>query len=221
MHDFVSIETSMAKYYAERACESERIYAKPERQGDLRRLREFLESAFVGDDVLELACGTGYWTAIVAHSASSILATDLNEEVLAVARSKSIDPERVTFQRTDAYLLPALERKFTAGLAAFWWSHVPKARLSNFLRGFHSVFSPGAKIVFFDNIYVEGSSTPISHIDESGNTYQDRRLENGSVHQVLKNFPSESELRGAVDGVAVEVKVEFLTYYWILSYALR
>ena len=140
---------------------------------------------------------------------------------LAVARSKAIDSARVTFQRADAYLLPAFERKFTAGLGAFWWSHVPKARLNSFLSGFHHVLSRGAKVVFFDNRYVAGSSTPISQIDESRNTYQERRLENASVHQVLKNFPSESELRGAVDGAAVEVKVELLTYYWILSYVLR
>lgn len=217
----MSVETSIAKYYAERAREYERIYAKPERQGDLRHLREFVESAFVRERVFELACGTGYWTEIAARGASSILAMDINEEVLAVARSKAIDPMRVTYRRADAYSLPEFPQKFTGGFAGFWWSHVPKARLSSFLSRFHQVFSPGAKIVFFDNRYVAGSSTPISHIDESGNTYQERRLGDGSVHQVVKNFPGESELRGAVEGVAVEVKVELLTYYWILSYVLR
>jgi len=210
----------MAKYYAERAREYERIYAKPERQGDLRLLREFVKNAFVGDHVFELACGTGYWTEIAAHGASSILATDVNEEVLTVARSKAIDPTRVTFRREDAYSLPVFPQKFTGGLAGFWWSHVPKTRLSSFLSGFHQVFSPGARIVFFDNIFVKGSSTPIARTDDFGNTYQERSLDDGSVHDVLKNFPTEAELRSAVAGVAMEVRVEFLRYYWILSYAL-
>jgi len=75
--------------------------------------------------------------------------------------------------------------------------------------------------VFIDNAYVEGSSTPISRTDEHGDTYQIRRLDDGSTHEVLKNFPTESELRAAVDGLATEVRVEFLRYYWILSYVSR
>jgi demethylmenaquinone methyltransferase/2-methoxy-6-polyprenyl-1,4-benzoquinol methylase len=72
--------------------------------------------------------------------------------------------------------------------------------------------------VFVDNAYVEGSSSPISRTDESGQTYQTRKLDDGSVHEVLKNFPTESELRAAVDRLALDVQVEFLRYYWILSY---
>jgi demethylmenaquinone methyltransferase/2-methoxy-6-polyprenyl-1,4-benzoquinol methylase len=214
----MSIEVSMVKYYADRAQEYERIYAKPERQDDLRRLGTFLERTFAGVHVFEVACGTGYWTEIVARSASSVLATDINEEVLAIARSKPIDPRKVMFSREDAYALPASPGRFTGGLAAFWWSHVPRRRLHGFLVGFHRVFSQGARVVFIDNAYVEGSSTPISRANESGDTCQIRKLDDGSVHEVLKNFPTESELRAAVGGMAMEVQVEFLRYYWILTY---
>jgi ubiquinone/menaquinone biosynthesis C-methylase UbiE len=216
----MSIESSMVNYYAGRALEYERIYHKPERQDDLRRLRDFVERAFAGAHVFEAACGTGYWTEIVARSAASVVATDINEEVLAVARSKSIDPGKAVFRREDGYALPILPSGFDAGLAAFWWSHIPKARINGFLRGFHRVLSPGARVVFMDNVYVEGSSTPISRADENGDTYQMRSLDDGSRHEVLKNFPAESELRAAVEGLAADAQVEFLPYYWILSYRL-
>jgi hypothetical protein len=75
-------------------------------------------------------------------------------------------------------------------------------------------------VVFIDNVYVEGSSTTISRTDGYGDTYQTRRLDDGSKHEVLKNFPNESELRAAVAGLASEVRVEFLQYYWILTYRL-
>jgi demethylmenaquinone methyltransferase/2-methoxy-6-polyprenyl-1,4-benzoquinol methylase len=215
----MNIEASMASYYAERAKEYERIYHKPERQDDLRRLRHFVEGAFAGADVFEVACGTGYWTEILARSAASVVATDINEEVLRIARSKPIDTQKATFRREDAYALPVMRRRFTGGLAAFWWSHVKKARLTGFLRNFHRIFSPGATVVFIDNAYVEGSSTPISRTDEQGNTFQTRKLEDGSTHEVLKNFPTESELRAAVNGLADDVQLEFLQYYWILSYS--
>jgi ubiquinone/menaquinone biosynthesis C-methylase UbiE len=217
----MSIETSMVSYYADRAQEYERIYHKPERQADLSQLRSFVESEFSGADVFEVACGTGYWTEILARSAASVFATDINEEVLAVARSKPIDSQRVTFHRKDAYVLPSLPHRFTGGFSGFWWSHIPRVRIQSFLRGFHRVLSSGARVMFIDNAFVEGSSTPISRTDEHGNTYQVRRLDDGSTHEVLKNFPTKSELVSAVDGLATDVRIEFLRYYWILSYVPR
>jgi demethylmenaquinone methyltransferase/2-methoxy-6-polyprenyl-1,4-benzoquinol methylase len=211
----------MVSYYAERAAEYERIYHKPERQADLRHLRSFVERTFADADVFELACGTGYWTEILSRTAASVVATDINEEVLEIARSKPIDIRKTTFHIADAYHLPDFTHGFTSGLSVFWWSHVPKARLPGFLRGFHRIFAPGARIVFIENCHVEGSSTPISRTDEHGDTFQLRRLDDGSTHEVLKNFPTESELRAAVEGLASDVQVEFLEYYWILSYVPR
>ncbi|MGE5736628.1 MAG: class I SAM-dependent methyltransferase [Acidobacteriota bacterium] len=210
----------MVSYYAERACEYERIYQKPERQADLRRLRSFVQTVFAGADIFEVACGTGYWTEVVARRAASVQATDINEEeVLAIARAKPVDARKVSFQRADAYA-PSAPRRFNAGLSAFWWSHVPKSRMRAFLRAFHGVLTPGARVVFMDNAYVEGSSTPISRSDAQGNTYQLRRLDDGSAHEVLKNFPTEPEMRAAVEGLALDVQVEFLHYYWTLTYLL-
>jgi SAM-dependent methyltransferase len=214
----MSIETSMVSYYAERATEYERIYHKPERQADLRQLRNFVEDTFADADVFELACGTGYWTEILSRAATSVVATDINEEVLAIARSKSIDTRKTTFRTADAYHLPDFIQSFTSGLSVFWWSHVPKARLRDFLRGFHRIFASGARIVFIENCYDEGSSTPIARTDEHGDTYQIRQLDDGSTYEVLKNFPTESELRATVEGLATDVRVVFLRYYWILSY---
>ncbi|HET7623923.1 MAG TPA: class I SAM-dependent methyltransferase [Verrucomicrobiae bacterium] len=208
----------MAGYYAERAREYERIYHKPERQDDLRRLREFVESTFSGADVFEVACGTGYWTEVLARSAKSVFATDINEEVLSIARSKIIGKPRVIFRKEDAYALPILSQKFTGGFSCFWWSHIPKARIRTFLNNFHRLLSPKGTVVFIDNVFVGGNSTPISRKDEHGDTFQIRRLDNGNTHEVLKNFPTESELISAVDGLASDVKIEFLRYYWILSY---
>ena len=50
------------------------------------------ESQFAGAKVFEVACGTGYWTEVLARSAASVFATDINDEVLAVARSMSTRP---------------------------------------------------------------------------------------------------------------------------------
>ena len=77
----------LVTYYAKRAAEYEAIYQKPERQSDLRELENLLRRDFAGRNVLEIACGTGYWTERVASVADSIVALDINESVLEIGFS--------------------------------------------------------------------------------------------------------------------------------------
>src|SRR5213593_2595304 len=66
---------SMQRYYAQRAAYYERVYDKPERQDDLRVMKAWLATPFEGRRVLEIACGTGYWTPHAAQRCASWLAT--------------------------------------------------------------------------------------------------------------------------------------------------
>ena len=210
-------------YYAARAAEYDRVYLKPERQADLRQIEAWLPARLVGRRVLEVACGTGYWTRFIAPAAAEMLALDAAPETLDIARQR-VPPERVSFSVGDAYaLLDSIEpgSRFDAAFAGFWWSHVPRARLREFLQGLHACLEPGARVVFLDNRFVPGSSTPVSEEDAQGDTWQQRRLEDGSTHRVLKNFPTEAALREAVAGLATDVHVTTWAHYWALDYAIQ
>jgi ubiquinone/menaquinone biosynthesis C-methylase UbiE len=212
---------NLAAYYARRAAEYERIYAKPERQADLASLRARVAALFSGRSVLEVACGTGYWTAVIAPQAKAITAIDAAEETLAIARSKQYPAGRVEFVRGDAYGLPDFRRRHDALFAGFWWSHVPLARLDAFLAGAARAVAPEAVVAFLDNRYVEGSSTPLSRRDPDGNAYQTRKLDDGSTHEVLKNFPSDRELVDRASRHGRQVSLEWLEYYWLLTYRTK
>ena len=88
---------NLQAYYAKRAAEYERIYAKPERQADLAALRSRIPALLARRSVLEVACGTGYWTEVIAPHVRSITAIDYVEETLAIARSKKYPANRVEF----------------------------------------------------------------------------------------------------------------------------
>lgn len=209
----------LAAYYAKRAAEYERVYAKPERQADLARLRARLRELLAGLRVLELACGTGWWTEIVASVAAEVTALDLNDEVLGIARGKRYPEGRVNFVRGDCNDLPDFGRRHDALLAVFWWSHVALGRLDAFLAGAERAIAPGGLLVFLDNRYVEGSSTPLARRDADGNTYQMRPLDDGSLHEVLKNFPDAAELRASAGRRGGnDVVIEQTDYYWLLRY---
>lgn len=215
------MKTDMVGYYAKRAPEFEQIYTKPKRQADIRRLRDRFAAVFRDQRVLEVSCGTGYWTEAFAPMARSVLACDINPEVLAVARSKDWSGADANFVEADSYALPEFGREFSAGFSGFWWSHIPKKRLRSFLDGFHARLRRGALVTFVDNRYVEGSSTPIFRTDEQGDSFQQRRLGDGSLHEVLKNFPSREELLASVAAFADDAEVTMLDYFWILSYRLK
>jgi ubiquinone/menaquinone biosynthesis C-methylase UbiE len=207
----------LAAYYAARVAEYERVYAKPERQRDLRQLRQRIPHSFAGLSVLEVACGTGYWTQHIAPVARRILATDLSPEVLAVAHARVAVHAHVQLRVADAMSLPEDIGQYEAAFAAFWWSHIPREELSRFLESLHARLVPGAKVVMLDNLFVAGSSTPITPEDARGNTYQLRQLENGSTYEVLKNFPSEQQIRADLS-TAANVCYQALEYYWLVEY---
>jgi ubiquinone/menaquinone biosynthesis C-methylase UbiE len=135
---------ALARYYAQRAPEYERIYRKPERQADLRALREFVAQTFADRRVFEIACGTGWWTEILSNTARSVVATDINDEVLDIARTKKFGDASVSFQRCDAFQLNQVAGDFDATLAVFWWSHLTMPALEKFLQVLqqHSHFAP-------------------------------------------------------------------------------
>jgi len=216
-----NMSTEMVGYYAKRAAEYDRIYDLPERQADLQKLRQLCQSRFRDLAVLEVSCGTGYWTQYIAPSARSVTAADINEEVLAIARSRQPAGVAVTFHRADSYALPDFNGSFNAGFSGFWWSHIPKRRLGDFLAGFYRQLKPGSLVVFIDNRYVPGSSTPISRTDENGDTFQRRKLSDGSTHEVLKNFPSPDELRNAVGDSGSSIEITLLDYFWVLAYQTK
>ena len=215
-------QKELKTYYAERAAKYEDVYLQPERQESIAWLNSRLRAAFANRTVLEVACGTGYWTQTLAEVAASVVATDISREVLDIAKQKPMPPGKVTFAEADAFTLDGLPtRAFNGGFSGFWWSHIPRGQIAAFLAAFHAKLLPGALVMFVDNVYVEGSNHPISRTDSGGNTYQERTLANGTRYEVLKNFPSQGELENAVNAGGSGIEYEASAYYWCLSYTLK
>jgi ubiquinone/menaquinone biosynthesis C-methylase UbiE len=210
-------ESSLKHYYAARAREYDRVYAKPERQNDLRYLEVWLPTVFSGRRVIEVACGTGYWTQFIAPKATHVVAIDATQETLGIAR-KRVAARNADFLVADAYSLPDQLGRFDAAFAGFWLSHIPRSRIACFLDHLHARLEPGAAVVFLDNLYVEGSSSPIAEWDDQGNSYQSRILADGSSHRVLKNFPSAEDLVKSIARIGENPRFQRLDYYWVLQY---
>jgi SAM-dependent methyltransferase len=218
-------ETQLAallSYYNARAAEFERIYHRDDAtaQAELAEIRSALRTAVTARTVLEVACGTGYWTEVIADVADGTVATDLSPDMLEIAQKKEWPTERVRFQIADAYDLGGVEGVFTAGVAAFWLSHVPRRRLVQFLDQLHARLLPESVMFLADNVYVPGLGGDLIVDPEIQDTFKSRSLEDGSTHVVLKNYFSQAELEWFLVGHR-DIAVTIGQRFWWASYRTR
>ncbi len=121
------------QYYHQRAKEYEKVYQKPERQFDLQGMQIFLQEEAKGANVLEIACGTGYWTETLSKVCKSVHACDYNESVLAIAKEKKYGPASVTFEQVDLWKLQKPVKPYDIVIGGFIWSHILVEKLPVFI----------------------------------------------------------------------------------------
>ena len=211
----------MVQYYADRAKEYDKIYEREDFKAAVPYLLSVLRNIFVDRTVLEVACGTGFATKDIAKVAKSVLATDINEEVLEIAKVKLECAENVGFLRDDAFKLDRVSGNFDSGYAGFLWSHIEKRRRSEFLTAFHSKIRPGGLVVLCDSLPVMSAFRwPFTRTDDDGNTYQTRRLENGDKYEVLKNLTTREEFSETIEGLGADLEWQEIEFIWCASYRL-
>jgi len=215
------ITGQVAEYYAKMAEQYDAVYDQPEREDDLDEICDEVAEAVAGHIVLEVGCGTGFWTEIAAESALSIVATDINENLIALARTRDLSGDQVTFRVADAYNLPGDLGDFTAILAGSWWSHVARADQEKLLAHWRDRFGKDLLIVLVDDVYVEGSSDTVARTDLEGNTFQIKTAPDGMRYEIPKNYPSDSALRKKLASSVREIKIVRLEHFWMLRARLK
>jgi ubiquinone/menaquinone biosynthesis C-methylase UbiE len=128
----------------------------------------------------------------------------------------------VSFCKGDAYSLSFQNGFFNGGLANFWFSHIPKERVQLFLEDFHRLLQEKSKVFMADN--VAGMDEGLITKEGDSNTYQLRKLRDGSEHLVLKNYFSVDDLISIFGKYAKKLSREnvfYGKYFWYLFYELK
>lgn len=207
------------EYYAARAPHYDEVYERNDRAADIAFLKSWLPVRLHQRKVIEVACGTAYWTQFIAEWALSVMATDGTQETLEIARTRPACGD-VMFAVADAYALPVQAGMFDAAFAGLWLSHVPIGRRQDFLDNLHRTLCPGARVVFIDNTEMQCVDLPIVAEDDEGNTYQDRVLRDGTPYRIIKNFPSAQELCDMIAASGTHPSYRKLKHFWCFEYQL-
>lgn len=184
-------------YYGLRAGEYDRdLYEDP---GTTIRLEQLLATLAPTGRVLELACGTGVWTELLATRVQSLTAIDGSPEMLAAAR-KRLGDTTVTLCEVDLFdWQPAEQYKYDAVFFAFWLSHVPPSRFDSFWGTLREAVVPGGRVLFVDTGPEEAGFERF--VPGAGIPMVERRLGDGTSHRVVKVLYEPTDLAARLESI--------------------
>ena len=232
MHNDISMETPMDKnpviaYYDSIAAHYDNAAAEvaDEQPEDLDEAREQISTLLAGHRILELGCGSGAWTEVLAETAESIVATDASAAMLDLARMHGGDLDNVEYRLMDALALPddlgTGEDKFTAVFLGGLWAHLTRKQQDDLLQSLKKRLGKDVLLVLFDDNYVEGESAVTVRTDLLGNTHEFQLDADGKQHELVKNYPTDSALRKRVGVAGREIRVARWEFYWVLTCRLK
>jgi SAM-dependent methyltransferase len=140
----------------------------------------FARALAQGRDVLDVACGEGYGSAILAETARSVLGVDIAPEVVAHAAQRYARPN-VAFQQGDcaALALPEASRDLVVSFETI--EH--HARHEEMLAGFKRVLRPGGVAVISTP-----DKEPYDRLQEKPNEFHVRELTRAEFEALLGRY---------------------------------
>lgn len=175
---------------------------------ETNQVRAALDEFGARGRVLEIACGTGWWTAQLAARAEQITVIDASSEMLERCRV------RVEADGRSAAKLECLhsdiwewrpERCFDAVFFGFWLSHVPEVRFDGFWEQVDAALLPGGRVFFVDSADPAGSSRA-GYTAETSEA-ELRELNDGRRYQIVKRYFDPGWLRQRLAGIGWDFQV--------------
>jgi SAM-dependent methyltransferase len=196
----------MLAYYAARAGEYDDWYLRRGRysrgpvhdlawNADLDAATVWLDGLPLGGEIVELAAGTGWWSTLLAGK-GVLSIYDAVEAPLDRARERLLAHGlRAHIHVRDAWTEP--DRPVDALFCGFWLSHVPRARLAEFLGLARRWLKPGGTFAFIDS-RPDPHAGATDQVVSAEAEISERRLADGREFRVVKVFWQPAELEAAL-----------------------
>lgn len=177
----------------------------------LDRIHAALDAFAPRGRVLELAAGTGQWTAQLAAHADELLVTDASPEMLELNRAKVGDRPNVRYHVADALALDAA-RRYDVVFFGFFLSHVPPIKFDEFWRRVGGCLVPAGRVFLVDE--ADHGLWEEDWVDQSAGVVR-RPLADGTLHRAVKVLwrPDDLVARLARLGWAASVRGDG-PFYW-------
>jgi demethylmenaquinone methyltransferase/2-methoxy-6-polyprenyl-1,4-benzoquinol methylase len=211
-------------YYRERAGEYDEWFLRRGRydQGpelnrqwfaEVAEVRQALERDAPYGRVLELACGTGWWTEQLARHATCITAVDASPEVVAINRRR-VRSTAVSYEIADLFAWTP-SAQYDLVFFGFWLSHVPAERFVAFWELVRGALAPGGRVFFIDSRYAQSSTARDQPLEGIDAVTLSRRLNDGREYRIVKVFYAPDELAHRLRGLGWDVQTATTASYFL------
>jgi SAM-dependent methyltransferase len=209
-----SLIDDQIRYYRSRAAEYDATSVPDDDPfaADAERIRHALRAFAPRGRVLELACGTGQWTGLLADLADEVTAVDAAPEMLAINAAKN-SGRPIRYLEADLFRFTP-DGRYDAVFFAFWLSHVPMRRFTAFWELVRACLATSGRVFFADErrhgLWTE------ERVDEAGRPDEvRRRLLDGSEHRLVKVLWTPARLARRLRSMGWNVSVQAAgPFYW-------
>jgi demethylmenaquinone methyltransferase/2-methoxy-6-polyprenyl-1,4-benzoquinol methylase len=165
----------------------------------VREVRDALARFRPAEKVLELACGTGWWTEQLVGYTNDLTAVDASAEVLALNAARVRDP-RVRRIQADLFTWTP-EDAYDVVFFSFWLSHVPPERFGSFWAMVRGALKPGGRAFFVDSLRTELSTASDHVLPPEDDIIAQRKLNDGSRYSIYKIFYDPAALQARLESL--------------------
>jgi demethylmenaquinone methyltransferase/2-methoxy-6-polyprenyl-1,4-benzoquinol methylase len=217
----------MIEYYEARAPEYDDWYLRRGRyergaihdaawNAELDAAGRWLDALPWHGEIVELAAGTGWWSPLLA-SRGELSLYDTSVAALDRARERLVAHGlRAHLHVRDAWAEP--DRKVDGLFLGFWLSHVPRARLGDFLTLAQRWLKPGGRVAFIDSL-ADAASGAADHPAPAGDRSV-RRLDDGREFTIVKVYYEPAQMNAALRAAGFdEVDVSTSGRFFLLGSA--
>lgn len=168
-------------------------------------------------NVLELACGTGWWTERLARYGTSLTAVDASPEVIALNRQR-LAGAPVAYLGADLFTWEP-KQTFDTVFFSFWLSHVPPERFASFWETVRRALNPGGRVFFIDSRFEQASSARDHTLNGAEAVSVTRRLDDGRTFDIVKVFYEPGRLTQALWDLGWDATVQETETFFVFGEA--
>lgn len=182
-------------------------------QSDVSDLQLVVGGAEPKGEILELACGTGFWTRQLSQYARRLTAVDGAQEMLTIAKART---ERDDVEWIHANLFDWKPHKqFDLVFFGFWLSHVPPEKFDAFWKMVKAATKPDGRVLFVDSLFQPTSTAKDHDLKDPAATLTTRKLNDGRTFEIVKVFHKPEELAARLKTLGWQVEIQTTNTYFL------